>query len=277
MDDYIIQQIISNLDIDDKLTFSRTCHRFHDIVYKTGFSIYNIFTDKELTINECIKLDPRYIMLHGSYNNSHTLINYAIKQGSRDWLFGLFGACGGGHDNLIDEMYNKCSKIKGWRTLDYNGTNDIQYSPWHYWHHDSMDTYSIWHTGLSGACFKHQIRIIKRIQQHFDMSTANQDCANWSCIGGHMDLITMFENGHSRFTFPSACFGGNLDVVKMTARYIDNGKTKIYENGYEGIENACLAGHLHIVKYLMPQEVDIGYFNDLLLHACNGGHCPAQR
>lgn len=247
-DSYIIQQIVSNLSIDEQAGISRTCKQFNNVVHETGFKLRDMMTDKELPISECLKMNPRNIMLQGAYNNSRALINYAIKHRSNDWLVGLFGACGGGHDELIDEMFQKCKKMDGYCGFDLEpyGVEPFRIQ----WCCDNRCMYdeNIWRIGMMGACFKHQLRIIERLNT---ISTDRRSRFICACMGGHMDLVQLYKNEIAGYgNLDNACFGGNLDIVK----FVEKRYHPCAEPYEEAMHIACFKGHLNVIQYLCTRK-----------------------
>ncbi len=130
-----------------------------------------------------------------------------------DWNYGLYGACEGGHLNIVNLMIEK-------------GASD-------------------WNWGLNGACIKGSLDIINLM---IEMGANNW---NWglsgACLGGNLNIINlMIEMGASNWNWglSDACLGGHLNIVNLM---IEKGA-----NDWNwGLSKACRESHLNIVNLMI--------------------------
>jgi hypothetical protein len=138
-------------------------------------------------------------------------------------VWGFFGACRGGHLDLVKLMIDrvKCHIGRGFEIVCETGRRDMV----HFFIEKGVSMY-----GLCGAC-----------------------------RGGHIDLVNfLIEN--SPFAHPlahwfnpdwklslrEASFGGHMDIVNLL---IDNG----YQNWDDGLCGACEGGHQSIVEFMIQK------------------------
>jgi hypothetical protein len=148
------------------------------------------------------ELDDKLIKNACEEGNVH-LVNLTISNGVvYDWNYGLYGACKGGHEEIVNLMI-------------YKEAND-------------------WNLGLYGACLGGHPGIIRLMIQkgacEFEMGFF------YACKGGHLESINMMisivENINWKYGFVGAFIGGELElmqlVISKTSLYY---KDKIYELG----------------------------------------------
>lgn len=138
---------------------------------------------------------------------------YLIQNEPVNWNYGLYGACEGGHKDLVLVM------IK-------NGAND-------------------WNRGLGGACKGgHKDLVLFMIEKGAnDWERALQS----SCYGGYKELVLfMIEKGASDFNLglQSACYGGQEELALFM---IEKGAT----NWNAGLCCACDGGHVNLALLMV--------------------------
>jgi len=118
-----------------------------------------------------------YSLYEPYLQNSKYWINCFIKKGADDYNFGLYGACLGGHLDIINMMLQKGA--------------DVNY-------------------GLYGACLGGHLDLVNMmLQKGADVNWGLQG----ACLGGHLDLIKlMLEIGAK----PQKNIKYHLKFLKMT-------------------------------------------------------------
>ncbi len=104
--------------------------------------------------------------LYGACRGGHVnMVNLMIEKGANNWDFGLYGACVGGHLNMVNLMIEK-------------GAND-------------------WNWGLRNACLKGHMPVVKlMIKMGAKYWNDGLCCA---CKEGHTDIINlMIQKGASK-------------------------------------------------------------------------------
>lgn len=173
---------------------------------------------------------------YGACKGGHVdLIKIFIEMGVDDWDKGLFYACIGGHPKAINIMIEKGAK--------------------------SLES------AFYGACYGGNVDIINII---IKMGKLPPDCLHtglkYACEGGNFGAVSlMLEMGahFSSLNFQYACKGGNIQIVKSILKNV-----KIVSKDYDwGMYRACLKGHLEIVKIITP-FCDLNV--DTIRYACSG-------
>ncbi|MEM3858286.1 MAG: ankyrin repeat domain-containing protein [Candidatus Micrarchaeaceae archaeon] len=164
--------------------------------------------------------------------------------GSKNWDYGLYGACEGGHMDLIDYMVKKGAKNFNW--------------------------------ALFYACKNGSINVINKILK----CGAN----NWNlglkgaCKNGNIDLMNYIKNFgvNINFGLECACKYGNKNVIdyfiKLGAKNLDNGLYVACKKGYRdiveylvnlgaknwnmGLYGACKGGHKELIELMIKNGAD---------------------
>jgi hypothetical protein len=160
------------------------------------------------------KLNKIFVMRYACENNIKLLISIIIRLGNTMYDYGLYGACKGGHIDLVKHIFKICD------SCSYN-------------------------YGLNGACRGGFVDIVKYLI-HSGAHNYNYGLSG-ACHGGHMDIVKYliklgvddYNNG-----LLGACRGGFMDIVEYM---IELGA---YEYNI-GLYMACGRGNDNIVKYLI--------------------------
>lgn len=142
------------------------------------------------------------------------LVKLIIKRPEFDsnWNWGLYNACIGGNQDVIDFIIEK-------------GAKD-------------------WYKGFVGACRGGHIDLVKEImnnEEHIDLYGGFRS----ACLMGHLDIINLLIEKKGNFSWNEgliqSCLGGHLDIINLM---IDRGATNLYK----GLERACMSNHYELLK-----------------------------
>jgi hypothetical protein len=190
----------------------KKCEIISDSLTKNKFSVQKV-VDSKMDISDQLE---EYCIL-GNIKKIKQLISKNGDQLYWDW--GLFGACKGGHLDIVKLMISK-------------GAND-------------------WNYGLRGACRGGHLDIVKLM-----ISKGSEGLLNWNdglyyaCIGGHLDIVKIMISkgieGLSDWNYGlyNACLGGHLGIIKLMI-------SKGADEWSWGLEGACAGGHLKIVNLMI--------------------------
>jgi hypothetical protein len=172
---------------------------------------------KECNVLEIVrnykKLFEEYVMKHTCKYNIILLLKIIIRLKNKRNNSGLYGACLGGHINIVKYMIRR-------------GANDYIYA-------------------LFCACYGGYMDIIQYLIKRG--ANSYNDGLEGACIGGHMDIAKyMIELGAKNYDcgLAGACRGVHMDIVKYMVECGAN-----YYNG--GLFYACRYKHIDIIKYLI--------------------------
>ncbi len=201
-----------------------------------------------------------YALYKSCLKNSKYWINYFIKKDADvDVDYGLYGACEGGHLEIVNLMLQK-------------GANDCNY-------------------GLCGACEGGHLDIINTMIE--------KGANDWdsgllkACKGGHLEIVNlMLKKGADKLSdgLGEACLGGHVDIVNLmnklckdrkyddyctvtqaeAYRYgIPNFVPTLLSEAYEsGFLKACEGGQIHIVNMMLKKMADTWCDEDDIEYKC---------
>jgi hypothetical protein len=201
-------------------------HFFFEYIYPNEYIIKNEIKRLYHIINKDL------ILKYASKYNNKKLIDEYIKKGT-DIFYGLWGACWGGHLDLVKFYLEKVYKV------GYN---------------------SIFYAYNSGN--KEIIDLLEKKYKHNYIKALGG-----ACQGGNIDLIRLCIEKRARdfsFIFNNLCYGGHIELVKIFMNKVDeyyfDGKNlkilKLLENKLN--LNEELYGSIHynnynISKYLIKK------------------------
>ena len=174
--------------------------------------------------------------LYGACEGGHmNIVNLMIEKGANYWNHGLYGACHGGHMNIVNLMIEK-------------GAN-------------------YWTNGLTNACRGGHINIVKLMIEKGANNWNNGLCG--ACEGGHIDIVNlMIEKGANNWNggFTNACKGSRKPTHTLTSVYINIAKLMM-EKGANDWEPGYYVNRIHnsdIIKLMI--DVNSTQINKYLVY-----------
>lgn len=178
----------------------------------------------------------------GDIEKVYELIN--DKDIYKDFYLGLYGACEGGHLNIVKLLIDKCSK-------------------------------KLTSALFNVACTNGNIDIVKLLIERDNglIQSLALDCA---CESGNIDLVNLLlkynlnirYNRYSKLFF--ACKSGNIDLIEfIIGSNLKEFKTQSWD---EGLQGACRGGHLDAVKFIIKKSNIQFCWKNALNYACAGGN-----
>lgn len=155
-------------------------------------------------------------------------VNRFLKR-TQDWNSGLYGACEGGHMDLVELMISK-------------GANE-------------------WHGAMGSACHGGNLEIVKLIAPKTDRYGSLQYGLREACLAGHFEIVKYLFSKGAYFTndaLYAACIYGNLEIVKflaLQALQSSQGSQSLNNNcDYDiGLYGACVGGHVEIARFMISR------------------------
>lgn len=107
-----------------------------------------------------------------------------------------------------------------------------------------------------------------------------------ACREGHVHVLHALGNylndsivvAHDQYLFEHACLNGHVPVLEMM---VDLHDWNLGWHGSAGLQQACVGGHLHVVKWLLGRAgaaIDIHHDNDqAMVSAVANGHLDLAR
>lgn len=180
------------------------CYTIHNIIeyfdIDTGLIMQRI--DKQFTTEPIQDIKPKFLMKEGARCCSNKMIDYAVSKGVWKWEYALWGACLGGHLDMVNLAISK-------------GTN-------------------FWNWGLEGACEGGHIDIARlMIANGADVFYHSFELA---CSNGYFDIVKLIiekDVGFVDYGMAYACRGllniphhhGHIEIIKLL---ISKGATNCY-------------------------------------------------
>ena len=196
-DTYVMYQLLEFIDESSIICLCKASKKLNEICKQY----------LELEDNKRFKIDRRLLEEYCSYNDVIKIKKLIKISKSYNWDYGLYGACQGGHIDIIRFMIEK-------------GADD-------------------WNGGLNNACQSGHIDIVKL------MIEKGANHPNWglfhACIGGHIDTVQLIiKKGGNCWSWglDGACRNGNMDIIKLM---IEKGATQC---GFSGRCNKSMEEHL---------------------------------
>ena len=189
-DTYVMYQLLEFIDENSIIVFCKTSKKLNEIceqyIEMEDDKRFEIIMHEEILRKYCINNNLIKIkkVIGTDLNSNYGLI--------LDWNYGLYGACKGGHIEIIKLMIKKgATRLDG---------------------------------GLYSACEGGNLDIVKLMIEKGAMWWDHG--LVYACIGGNMDIVKlMIEKGATRLNcgLYSACVNGHINIVKLM---IEKGATR---------------------------------------------------